>query len=154
MSRSTLAALVCTTLMLFTATTVAAADFRAEVVALTNAERVKAGCGALTRHSALDSAAQGHAVDMGVHDYFSHTGRDGSSPWDRTGRAGYPSRSGQGENIAAGQADPVVVVRGWMSSTGHRKNLLNCKFKSIGVGYATSSTGPYRHFWVQNFGTV
>ena len=153
MSRSTSAALVCATLMLFTAPTVGAADFRAEVVALTNAERAAAGCGPLSRHQSLDTAAQAHAEDMARHNYFSHTSRDGSSPWDRTRRSGYPSRSGQGENIAAGQATPATVVRGWMGSPGHRRNMLNCNYRSIGVGYTTASVG-YRHLWVQNFGTV
>ncbi|GLZ29068.1 hypothetical protein Lesp02_12580 [Lentzea sp. NBRC 105346] len=136
------------------ATAQAAPDFRAEVTTLTNAERAKAGCGALSRHTALDAASQGHAEDMAKNNYFSHTGRDGSSPFDRTKRAGYPSNSAQGENIAAGYRDAAAVVAGWMSSPGHRRNILNCKYKSIGVGYATATSGQWRTLWVQNFGSV
>lgn len=58
MLRSTLLA----ALLLFNTGTANAPDFRAEVVTLTNAERAKAGCAALKRHPALDTAAQGHAA--------------------------------------------------------------------------------------------
>lgn len=41
-----------------------------------------------------------------------------------------------------------------MDSAGHRRNILNCQYKSIGVGYSPSAVGKYKHHWVQNFGTV
>jgi len=152
---SRLTALVCTTLLFACVAPQASAapDFREEVVALTNAERTKAGCGALARHEALDKAAQGHGVDMAEKNYFSHTGQDGSSPFDRIKRAGYPDRTGQAENIAAGLTTPSAVVQGWMNSAGHKKNMLNCAYKSIGVGYAHNAGARYRHYWVQTFGT-
>ncbi len=137
-----------------TSQAVAAVDFRAEVVALTNVERAKVGCAALTRHEALDKSAQGHGDDMAAKNYFSHTGLDGSSPFDRMRLAGYPSNSGRAENIAAGYDNAVAVVQGWMNSEGHRKNMLNCAYRSIGVGYAYSANAQWRHYWVQNFGTV
>ncbi len=51
------------------------------VVSLTNDERAKVGCPALTISSQLSSAAQGHTDDMATHNLMSHTGSDGSSPW-------------------------------------------------------------------------
>lgn len=152
---SRLTALVCTAVLLACGAPPASADpdFREEVVVLTNAERAKAGCGALTRHEALDKAAQAHGADMAEKNYFSHTGQDGSSPFDRIARAGYPKNTGQAENIAAGQPTPSAVVQGWMNSAGHKKNMLNCSYKSIGVGYAHNAGTRYRHYWVQTFGT-
>ncbi len=152
---SRLAALVCTTALLACVAPQASAapDFREEVVALTNAERAKAGCGALKRHESLDQAAQGHSADMAEKNYFSHTGQDGSSPFDRIERAGYPKNTGQAENIAAGYPSPSEVVTGWMNSAGHKKNMLNCSYKSIGVGYAHNEGAQWRHYWVQTFGT-
>lgn len=152
---SRLTALLCTTLLCTAVApqVSAAEDFRAEVVTLTNAERAKVGCSALTRHEALDKAAQGHGVDMATQNYFSHSSKDGRSPFDRIAQAGYPGNTGQAENIAAGHTTPKAVVQGWMNSAGHKKNMLNCSYRSIGVGYAHSASSQWRHYWVQNFGT-
>ncbi|MFB6726463.1 CAP domain-containing protein [Kribbella sp. NPDC056345] len=136
------------------AATMTPQDFRSEVVSRTNAERAKAGCPALNRHSALDNAAQGHAADMANRNYFSHNSLDGRTPWDRIRQAGYPTNTGRAENIAAGQTTPAAVVSSWMNSAGHRANMLNCSYRSIGVGYGYNSSSTYDHYWVQNFGTV
>lgn len=132
----------------------AAPDFRSEVVALTNAERAKVGCQVLKRHESLDKAAQGHSADMASKNYFSHNSLDGRSPFDRMAAAGYPGNTGRAENIAAGRPTPAGVVEAWMQSPGHQRNMLNCAYKSIGVGYAHTTTSQYRHYWVQNFGTA
>ncbi len=125
-------------------------DEASQVVALTNAERVKVGCGALTADPRLTAAAQAHSADMSTHDYFNHNSQDGQTPFQRMAKAGYEF-SMAAENIAAGQRTPTEVVRGWMNSTGHRENILNCSLKQIGVGYATG--GSYGTYWTQDFGT-
>ncbi|MFN8196167.1 MAG: CAP domain-containing protein [Nocardioidaceae bacterium] len=61
-----------------------------------------------------------------------------------------PGFSRLGENIAYGYATPAAVVRAWMHSPGHRKNLLNRRYKRIGLGLATTPDGT--KYWVQNFG--
>ncbi|MEU9843830.1 CAP domain-containing protein [Actinomadura sp. NPDC048032] len=119
-----------------------------QVVALTNAERAKNGCGALTVDSRLQAAAQGHSADMVARDFFDHTNPSGRSPGDRITAAGY-RWSTYGENIAYGQRTPAAVMSAWMNSSGHRANILNCRFKNIGVGVALKSGTPY---WTQNFG--
>ncbi|KNX36826.1 CAP domain-containing protein [Luteipulveratus halotolerans] len=128
-------------------------DVRAEVVRLTNAERAKAGCGPVRTDQALRRAADGHASDMVRHRSFSHTGSDGSTAFQRMRRAGYDGFAAA-ENIAAGQASPAAVMRSWMSSAGHRANILNCSFNRIGVGYDGGSVGDgYGDgAWVQDFG--
>jgi uncharacterized protein YkwD len=118
------------------------------VTALTNAERVAAGCGELRTDERLRTAARGHSHDMAVNNYFSHTGLDGSSPSDRARAAGYDG--GVAENIAMGYRTPEDVMRGWMNSEGHRNNLLNCRHGVIGVGLAYDSRG--RPYWTQKFG--
>ncbi|MFE2011435.1 CAP domain-containing protein [Streptomyces sp. NPDC059491] len=118
-----------------------------QVIALVNAERAKAGCGALTANATLTKAAQGHSDDMAARDFFDHTNPDGASPGDRVTAAGYPW-STYGENIAMGQSSPEQVMESWMNSPGHRANILNCDFKEIGVGIHNSG-GPY---WTQVFG--
>jgi uncharacterized protein YkwD len=129
-------------------------DFRSEVVSRTNTERAKVGCPALNRNGSLDNAAQGHAADMANRNYFSHNSLDGRTPWDRMAQAGYPTNTGRAENIAAGQATPASVVSTWMNSAPHRANMLNCSYRSIGVGYGYNVNSTYDHYWVQNFGTV
>lgn len=99
----------------------------------------------------LTAAAKGHAKDMAVHDYFSHTGRDGATVADRVDRQGYDWRS-VGENIAAGYDSPAEVMRGWLRSPGHCANLMSDAFTHLGVGYATDSSSRYGTYWVQNFG--
>ncbi|MFG3343473.1 CAP domain-containing protein [Streptomyces sp. NPDC048018] len=118
-----------------------------QVIALVNAERAKAGCGALTANATLTRAAQGHSDDMAARDFFDHTNPDGADPGDRVSAAGYPW-STYGENIAMGQSSAEQVMESWMNSPGHRANILNCNFKEIGVGIHNSG-GPY---WTQVFG--
>jgi len=129
--------------------------YASRVVDLVNQERAKVGCSPLAMNSALNNAALGHSEDMARHDFFSHTGSDGSLPWDRMTRAGY-QWSGAGENIAAGYVTPEDVMNGWMGSAGHRANILNCSFRDIGVGYTylANDTGSvnYFHYWTQVFG--
>ncbi|MBQ1050684.1 hypothetical protein KBX50_19680 [Micromonospora sp. C51] len=118
----------------------------AEVVALVNAERAKAGCDALSIDDKLMTAAQRHSQDQADHKNMSHTGSDGSDPGDRIDRVDYAWRT-YGENVAWNQRTPAAVMDAWMNSDGHRANILNCAFTEIGVGVA-SSNGPY---WTQVF---
>jgi uncharacterized protein YkwD len=127
----------------------AKSSFASQVIKLTNRERAKSGCKPLKSNSLLKSAAQAHSGDMAKKDYFSHTGKDGRSPFDRMTDAGY-SYTAAAENIAAGQRTPADVVKGWMNSAGHKKNILNCTYTEIGVGYAKG--GSYGTYWTQDFG--
>lgn len=120
----------------------------AQVIALVNAERSKAGCGPLKEDAQLRNAAQGHSDDMARRNFFAHTNPDGADPGKRTTAAGY-RWSTYGENIAKGQRTPAQVMDSWMKSQGHRENILNCSFKDIGVGIHQGSGGPW---WTQNFG--
>ncbi|MGX4693966.1 CAP domain-containing protein [Streptomyces sp. JNUCC 63] len=126
--------------------TATASGTTARVVELVNSERAKAGCSPLTVNATLTKAAQTHSDDMASHRNMSHTGSDGSSPGDRITRAGYNWRT-YGENVAYGYSTPEQVMAGWMSSPGHKANILNCSFKEIGVGLA--QPGDY---WTQDFG--
>lgn len=123
-------------------------DRSAQVIALVNQERAKAGCGALTEDPLLRKSAQGHSDDMAARGFFDHTNPDGADPGKRITAAGY-RWSTYGENIAMGQQTAQSVMTSWMNSPGHRANILNCAFKNIGVGIHDGSGGPW---WTQNFG--
>ncbi|WP_432142471.1 CAP domain-containing protein [Streptomyces sp. bgisy084] len=128
--------------------TTTASGATARVVELVNSERRKAGCSPLTVNAKLTKAAQDHSKDMADHRNMSHTGSDGSSPEDRITRAGY-NWSSYGENVAYGYSSPESVMKGWMSSPGHKRNILDCSFKEIGVGHAQPDD-----YWTQDFGTA
>jgi len=123
------------------------AKMATEVVTLTNAERQKAGCPPLSNSKTLRRVATAHSEDMAARDFFSHTNPDGQDPGDRAAAAGYDGYAG--ENIAMGYRSAEAVVEGWMDSSGHRANILNCSSTEIGVGVADSPRGLY---WTQMFG--
>lgn len=119
----------------------------AQVLSLVNEERAKVGCSPVAASSALRGLAQSYSEDMAARGFFDHTDPDGRTPWDRAEKAGISNLGG--ENIARGQADAAAVMDAWMNSPGHRANILNCDFKTLGVGVERGSGGPW---WTQNFG--
>ncbi|MGW6544410.1 CAP domain-containing protein [Streptomyces massasporeus] len=119
----------------------------AQVLSLVNEERAKVGCSPVAANSALTSLAQNYSEDMAARGFFDHTDPNGRTPWDRAEKAGVSNLGG--ENIARGQADAAAVMDAWMNSPGHRANILNCDFKTLGVGVELGSGGPW---WTQNFG--
>ncbi|MFI9238398.1 sigma-70 family RNA polymerase sigma factor [Streptomyces sp. NPDC053079] len=119
-----------------------------QVVSLVNSERAKVGCSPVSSNSLLDAAAQGHSDDMAARSFFDHTNPDGKGPGERVTAAGY-KWSTYGENIAYGQQTAAAVMDSWMNSDGHRKNILNCSFKEIGIGINKAPGGPR---WTQVFG--
>jgi uncharacterized protein YkwD len=123
-----------------------------EVVALLNQERANESLPPLSIDMRLMEAARRHNNDMAINDFFSHTGSDGSSPFDRITDAGYPYRSA-GENIAAGYQTATAAVQAWMNSSGHRANILNSSYEHIGVAYVFDSTASYGHYWTTDFGS-
>ncbi|MEM1032035.1 MAG: CAP domain-containing protein [Myxococcota bacterium] len=131
-----------------------------EVLRLTNARRATgANCGGQALAAAppvvaqpqLRAAARAHGVDMGRRDYFDHRTPEGVGPMQRAQGAGF-SGGFVGENIAAGQRSPAEVVQAWVESPGHCVNLMNPRFRYLGVGYTFETNDRYGHFWVQKFG--
>ncbi len=92
----------------------------------------------------LEAAAFTHSADMFENDFFSHTAPDGSNGGIRIQKAGY-SWNTYGENIASGYKSESEVVKGWLESAGHCKNIMNKNFKEMGV----ARVGNY---WTQEFG--
>ena len=116
------------------------------IVELVNEERAKAGLNPLTLQADVTEAAQVRAVECET--LFSHTRPNGTSFSTALKEAGVSYR-GAGENIAWGQKTPEQVMEGWMNSDGHRANILNEKYTSIGVGYYQNAAG--RNYWSQLF---
>ena len=98
-----------------------------------NELRHQAGAAPLKLNAQLTAAALGHAKDMAAKTYFSHTSLDGRTPGQRIAATSY-SFTAWGENIAWGYADWNAALTAWMGSAGHRANLLNTRFKEVGLG--------------------
>ena len=135
--------------------------FEHDVLSLVNEVRSKgAFCGGQWRHPVssihqnekLTRAARCHAVDMGIHQYFSHIDPQEGTMDKRIDEVGY--RFGKiAENIAKGQTSPRQVVNSWMNSPGHCHNIMT-DFKEIGIGYISGNYYRDSHIWVQKFGTT
>lgn len=123
-----------------------ALSYAEQVVKLVNQERAKAGLAPLTLSQPVALAAQVRAKE--ITQSFSHTRPDGRSFSTALTEQKVSYRS-SGENIAWGQKTPEQVMQGWMNSEGHRKNIMNAKFTSIGVGYYRNASGV--NYWTQLF---
>lgn len=126
-----------------TSTTPAVGSFEQQVFTLVNQERAKSGLAPLRLDAKLSGMAKDKAIDMYKNNYFDHNSPTYGSPFDMMKSYGI-SYSYAGENIAKGQKTPQDVMKAWMNSTGHRANILNTNFNTIGVAY-------YNGEWVQEF---
>ena len=102
-----------------------------DVIRLTNEERTKRGLSKLTVNSRLAAAAQKRASETAQK--LSHTRPNGQSCFTVLKEYNIKYTTA-GENIAYNYYTAADAVEGWMDSTGHRDNILNAKFKNIGVG--------------------
>ncbi len=99
---------------------------------------------------ALTRAARAHSRDMAAHEFFSHIGSDGSTPGERITRAGY-RWSRVGENIASGVGTPRKVVADWLASPEHCANIMNTRFRQMGVAFAVNSESAGMIYWTEEF---
>ena len=125
------------------------------VIDLTNEYRRKNGVAALTENTQVTTVAKNHSLDMHVNNFFSHNSYDGKTPAQRL-TAGGVSAAFSGENIAAGNIDPVSSFYQWVNSqTGHRENLINANHKQIGVGViynaVNAGSSMYLSYYTQVF---
>jgi len=121
-------------------------SFERAVLDLTNQERKARGLPALQWSDSLAKAASYHAAHMASYRYLDHDtrlpGGKRIPPKERISRF---DANWCGENIARGQRSPQQVVSNWMSSPGHRRNMLQPEAKRLGVGHISG-------YWVQVFG--
>ncbi len=122
-------------------------QYKSEIVRLVNEERKKVGAKPLQLWPENDAYAAKRADE--IVSKFSHTRPNGSSCF-----SGLTNYKAAGENIAAGANNPQKVMKQWMNSPGHKKNILNPTFDSISVGIKFSQNSKYGWYWVQLFGKV
>jgi uncharacterized protein YkwD len=101
------------------------------IVMYTNEERERRGLAPLVIDPGLVRSARRHAIWMASNRSLQHT------------------LQSVAENIAAGQPTSPAVVQAWMSSSGHRANILNAGHGRIGVAAYRTDDGTI--YWCQQF---
>lgn len=118
-----------------------AGDPVGRVLELVNYYRGQQGLSALTLDSSLCGAASTRAAEITRN--FSHTRSDGSQWYTVSSLA-------HGENLVMGtDMDADSAMTKWMNSSGHRANIMDGSYGTLGVGYYRSDREVY---WVQLFG--
>ena len=105
------------------------------VAGLVNQERIERGLNPLASNDKLQTAAQWKADDMIEKDYWEHF-HNGKSPWQWMNEAGYDYLDA-GENLAIDFSELELVHQAWMNSPTHKENIINPKYKEIGIGIAS-----------------
>lgn len=112
-----------------------------EILAESNRQRVKRNLQPVSWEDGLAGTARYHSSDMGTKNFFSHINPDNVGPFFRIAKLHRRYIGAGGENIikipkAGSTAGPMArkIVDGWMNSTGHRQNILNKDYTSLGVG--------------------
>lgn len=124
------------------------------LIELTNKEREKKGLPTLVENEALNKAAKLKAEHMFSENYWAHFAPSGKTPWDFILGAGYRFTFA-GENLAKNFYSSDEVVKAWMNSKTHRENLLNSKYKDIGIAVVEGVlNGQKTSLVVQEFGTT
>jgi len=151
-------------------------EIEREIFRLVNNERKKRGLKELQPKTYLIRAARRHSRYMIKRHRFAHTTKRGYEPWDRVKKSAKEDKSLSGlisrifgistspyvgENIAMMPMGKVkgmgnirtekdvakAMVRNWMKSSGHRKNILNPTFTKIGIGVACKKKHGHREYY-------
>jgi len=108
-----------------------------------NGARVDAGLEPLTLSASLTASTQIRAEEICTE--LSHT-RPNGTPW-------YTVNSlAMAENIAAGQGSVPAAFNAWMNSAGHKANIMNPSYRTVGVAGYYCPSGSYKFYWAQLFG--
>jgi uncharacterized protein YkwD len=112
-----------------------------------NAFRSAHGLARLRLNVGLNGAAQQHTLQMAADGYFAHDSADGSAFWKRIRRY-YPSSGSRlwsvGENLvwSSPSLDAKGALQMWLASPEHRANLMNPRWREIGVSAVHTVAAP------------
>jgi uncharacterized protein YkwD len=115
-----------------------------------NAFRRAHGLARLRLSPQLNRASRQHSEQMASDGYFAHESLDGSAFWRRIQRF-YPSSHARlwsvGENLlwSSPAVDARRALQMWLASPEHRANLMNPRWREIGVSavHAVGAPGVY-----------
>ena len=115
-------------------------EVRSAVLCLLNQQRASRGLRKLRANAKLRRAAQRYSENMNANNFFAHVSPTGTTPVERVKAAGYLTGARSwavGENIAWGEqrlSTPGEIMQSWMESPGHKANILNRRFRHVGIG--------------------
>lgn len=124
-------------------------SLKMRLLELHNQKRSEGRLSPLKPRTELSRAAQRHNDWMAKNNRLSHD-EPGRGIGERVREEGY-NWLWVGENIAMGYATPEAAVEGWMSSRGHRANIMNGRFTDVGFGVTKDEKNQW--WWTANFGT-
>ncbi len=119
-----------------------------QVRSIVNSRREEAGLPPLAEEPRLQQAAGSYARVLTEHNWFDHTGPDGSTLVERVEQAGFPFDVQVGEVLAWGtESWPAEgVVEAWLTSAAHREEILSGEYHRAGIGcYFTGAEGTTVH---------
>jgi len=123
-----------------------------EIINRVNLIRSAEGLSILNKDNRLMSSALNKATDMDLNNYFDHAGLNDLRMFYWINGTGY-SYDFAGENLAKGFTSIDKLMNAWVSSSTHYQNIINPKFKDIGVGIVQGVlNGKETVFVVQHFG--
>ncbi len=120
-----------------------AAVLTEDVVDQVNGTRRNAGMLPLVVDDRLNRIARGRSAAMAADQRLSHHG------WNRALREGGVRGHIIGENVAVNYNSAISVMRTWLTSEGHRANIMDPRFRRIGVGCIVDDHG--QRWWTQVF---
>lgn len=134
-----LAMILASSYIFLEAGTIIASDITTnKIIELTNASRSETNESNLSLNEKLSRAAEAKADDMLAKNYFSHTSPEGVTPWKWIDGESY-DYGYAGENLAMDFQSAEKMEDAWMKSPTHRANILNEKYKDIGVAVKAGS---------------
>jgi uncharacterized protein YkwD len=131
-----------------TAPTMTVDEMKAEIVRLTNEERVRVGLPALEVLPELMDCAQAKADDMRDNHYYGHKSPTGETTRDLI-KSYVPNMKSYAENLAPWTKTPAEAFAGWVESSEHHAHIISDKYTHIGIGIIVGADGGY--WWVQQF---
>ncbi|MBR3645250.1 MAG: CAP domain-containing protein [Lachnospiraceae bacterium] len=113
-----------------------------KVLALINEERTKAGLNPVTMSKSLMKSAMTRAAESAL--YWDHTRPDGTDCFT-------VSDIVDGENIGVGASSPEYIMKSFMESHGHKSNILDPDWVSVGIGCVVVDD---TYYWSQLFSSL
>lgn len=121
--------------------------WQADILFQVNAARAARSLPPLQWNPRLAAAAASHASDLQTCSKLAHDGCTGSTLPQRAEQAGYAYRR-VAENLALCACDAADVVRLWLTSAGHRANLLDPNVTELGADTRVDAADLRRAQWV------
>jgi len=138
-------------------------DLEKKIFQQSNKHRLLKQASSVSWEDNLAGTARYHSGDMGKRQFFSHVNPDNVGPFFRISKLHRRYIGTGGENILKISRDKSStdtmaekIVDLWMNSTGHRQNILNKDYTSLGVGVveATDPNNVPYLYATQLFGTA